>query len=180
MAKAEPVVESVEETPVQPIPSKSKLLILLAFSAVVLLEMIILLFFLPKSPVSTTEKPVKLDSEIIPGHKPEDWLEFPITDPFQCMITAEDGIGGFMLRAKFTLKHEKNKLSRLTNLYDKVKDEIRGEIRTILCSSKIEDFSDPNLTTIKNRILRRLNEVFAEPQPLVKEIVVVDFNYTPM
>jgi len=85
-----------------------------------------------------------------------------------------------MVSARFTLKIEKTKQTRFSNLYDKVKSEIRGEILTILCSSKIADFTDPNRTVIKSRILRKINEIFAEPQPLVKEVIVESFNATPL
>ena len=185
MAKAEPVVE-VEASPVVPIQSRSRLLILLAFSAVVLLEMIVLLFFLPKPSVppmvgGQENSPVILSVDPLPEHKSADWLEFPIADPFNSMVTSNEGTGsGYMVTAKFTLKHEKSKSTKFSNLYDKNKDTIRGEIITILCSSKIEDFSDPNRTVIRNKILRKINEIFAEPQPLVKEVIVVSFLYTPM
>ena len=183
MAKAEPVVE-VEETPVQPIQSKSRLLVLLAFFAVVLLQMIFLAYVLRG--FSSYSPPDEAAQGSIPRLTPEDppqrldLVEYPITEPFMSMVTSDDGISGFTVTAKFTLKHEKSKLSRFTALYEKIKDEIRGEIVTILSSSRIEDLSDPNRTRIKKRILQKVNEIFAEPQPLIKEVIVVDFRYTPM
>ena len=181
MAKAEPVVE-VEETPAVPIQSKSRLLVLLAFSAVVLLQMIFLAYVLrglssPPPGESQDSIPRLLIEE--PPRR-QDLVEFQITEPFTCMVTSDDAISGFSVTAKFTLKHERNKQSRFTNLYEKIKDEIRGEIVTILSSSRIEELSDPNRTRIRNRILQKVNEIFAEPQPLIKEVIVVDFRYTPI
>ena len=179
MAKAEPAVE-IEEAPVQPIQSRSKLLILLALSAVVLLQMIFLAIVLrgfSSPPPDESQNSIRLPLEEPPQRL--DLVEYPITDAFNCMVPSDDGTGGFTVMAKFTLKHENSKKKRFTTLYEKNKDKIRGEIVTILWSSKIEELSDPNRTRIKNRILQKINEIFAEPQPLVKEVIVVDFRSTP-
>ncbi len=184
MAKAETV--EIEETPVQPIPSRSKLLIILAFAAVVLLEMILLLFFLPKSAVPTANNGAddpegipKIEIDSGPTVKPGDWVEFPIPDPFTCMVVSdEDGGAGYMVNAKITLKCEKAKETKFTDLFDKVKGDIKGQISTILRSSKVPDLQDANNTRIKNRIQQKINEIFGEP--LVKQVVIESFNATPM
>jgi len=181
VAKAEPVVE-IEETPAEPVKTRSKILILLAFSVVVLLQMIFLAYVLR----GFSSPPPGEQQESIPRLALEepvqrlDLVEFPITEPFTCMAASEDAISGFNVMAKFTLKIEKSKLSGFETLHNKVKDKIRGEIVTILRSSKIEDLNDPNCTRIRNRILLKINEILAEPQPLVKEVIVVDFRSTPM
>ena len=186
MAKAEANVV-VEETPVAaPVQSRSRMLILLAFSGVVLLQAIFLALILrslaPAPEIGSIDSQKPIIAPEIPQRNLDDLIEFPITtpnDPIVSLVTAEDGTG-FMVSARFTLKIEKTKQTRFSNLYDKVKSEIRGEILTILCSSKIADFTDPNRTVIKSRILRKINEIFAEPQPLVKEVIVESFNATPL
>jgi len=182
VAKAEPVVE-VEETPVVPIQSKSRLMVLLAFSAVVLLQMIFLALILrgfssPPPGGQQESKPLQFSIEDPPRRA--DLVEFPITEPFMCMIPSDDAISGFTVTAKFTLKHEKSRQSKFTTLYNSVENDIRSQIVTILRSSRIEDLNDPNCTRIRNRILQKINEIFAEPQPLVIEVIAVDFRYTPM
>ena len=186
MAKAELVIENVEDASVQPIPSRSRLLIILAFSAVVLLEMILLLWFLPKSPPApappggSQDTPPRFQVDEPVRVPPGEWVSKPISEPFMTMVTSEDGTTGYMVSAQFTLKCEKNKEKRYTNLYDQVKDDIRGEIQVILRSSKIQDITDPNNTVIKNRILQKVNEIFNEPQPLVKEVIILSFHATPL
>jgi len=180
MAKAEPDDDVVETPVVEPIKSRSRLYILLAFSVVVLLEMILLVWFLP-APAGTST----VQEEPVPTFVPDppvklgDLVEKPIPGPFNASVSAEDGITGYMVSAQFTMKCEQKKASRYDTLYDKVKDKIRAEILTILRSSKVEDIIDPNCTTIRNRILMKINEIFAEPQPIIKEVIAVDFRYTP-
>ena len=185
-AEADPQTPEIEEVSVQPVRTRSKLLIILAFVAVVLLEMIFLLFLLPQSAVPPVAAPETVEStvpefsiEAGPTVKPGDWVEFPIPDPFMCMIPSIEGeSGGYNISAKFTFKIEKSKESKFTGLYDKVKGDIRDQILTILRSSKVADLTDSANTTIKNRILRKVNEIFGES--LVKGVLVENFNATPM
>ena len=187
MAKAEPDVE-IEETPIQPVQSRSRLIILLVFSAVVLLEMIILLLWLPKSSVPPQADDLQTSGPAIPQLEPEssvgakvgDLVSNPIEEPFTIPVPSEDGSGGYMIGAQFALICEKSKQAKFTDLYGKTKDYVRSEIVTILRSSKIEDLNDPKCTVIRNKVLRKVNEIFAEPQPLVKEVIALDFRATPM
>ena len=185
-AEADPQTPETEDVSVQPVRSKSKLLILLAIVALVLLEMIFLLFLIPKPAVQSTTTVDATDSPtpefpIDTGNavKPGDWVEFPIPDPFMCMITSMEGeSGGYSISAKFTLKVEKANESKFTGLYEKVKGDIRDQILTILRSSKVPDLTDPANTMIKNRVLKKTNEIFGES--LVKAVLVENFNATPM
>ena len=187
MAKAEPDVE-VEETPVvQPVKSRSRLIILLAVSVLVLFQAIFLGLILrsltPAMPDDTREVlpdvPGGLVVEEPLAIKPGDLVEKPITPPFQSQVTSEDGTTGYMVAAQFTVMCEKGKESKYDTLYSLVKDKIRAEVLTILRNSKVEDIVDPNCTTIRNRILQKVNEILAEPQPIIKDVIAVDFRYTP-
>ena len=187
-AEADPQTPETEEVSIQPIQirPRSKFLIILVFAAIVLLEMIFLLFLLPRpatQPTATVEatEPVMPEFPIDAGNavKPGDWVEFPIPDPFMCMIPSMEGeSGGYSISAKFTLKVEKANESKFTGLYDKVKGDVRDQILTILRSSKVPDLTDPANTMIKNRVLKKINEIFGEP--IVKAVLVENFNATPM
>ena len=185
MAKAEIVVENPEDAPVQPIQSRSRLLIILAFSALILLEMLLLLWFLPKSSVPAPPEggqvppPSTFEVEVPPRLPLGERSSNPI-EPFSVMVHSVDGTTGNMVNAQFSLMCEKSKQARYTNLYEKIKDEIRQEIQIILRSSTIQEITDPNNTVIRNKILRKVNEIFNEPQPLVKEVLVLSFQSSPL
>jgi len=181
VAKAEPDDDVVETPVAEPIKPRSRMLVLLVFFAIVLLEMLLLVWVLPRSPVPPSDETVGPDVRIRVEQpiKPIDLAENPIATPFNCMITEEDGVG-YMIAAQITLACETNKKSRYETLYEKVKGQIRDQINVILTSSKITEVKDPNHTVIRNKILLKVNEIFAEPQPLVKEVVIESFNSTPM
>ena len=185
-AEADPQTPETEDVSAQPVRSKSKMLVFLAVGAHILLEMIFLMFLIPKPAVQPTTTSDATDSptpefpiDAGPAVKPGDWVEFPIPDPFTCMIPSMEGeSGGYSISAKFTLKVEKANESKFTGLYDKVKGDVRDQILTILRSSKVPDLTDPANTMIKNRVLKKINEIFGEP--IVKAVLVENFNATPM
>ena len=189
MAKADLEDEVVETPVVQPVRSRTRLLILIAFSAVVLFEMILLVWFLPKPNVSSgdqhaTEVPgmTKLpvfDPEEHNEPKPGDLVEKTIP-PFLVMVPAPDGTTGYNISAQFTLRVESKQERRYETLYALVKGQIRDQINVILSSSKIADITDPNRMVIRNRILLKVNEILREPHPIVKDVLIESFNATPM
>lgn len=178
-----------EEMPAQPAQSRSRMIFLLAFFVIILFELILIVIFMPKSATLPQNAVIAQNDPTVPmppitlpidttGYKPGDLLEFPIVDPFNCMVTAEDPTeGGFMLRAKFSLKYDKT-YKKFPELYDKVKNEIRASILTILRQSTVRDLHDPSCATIRRRIMQKINEILHEP--MVKDVLVEDFSATPM
>lgn len=181
--------ELSEEVFMQPVKSRSRLLIWLAFVALIFFELIIIAWLLPRGTTIVQNQPLPVGPIPDPGPfsipdpgsfpKPGDLIEFPIPDPFTCMIPDENpDRGGFVIRAKFTLKYPKDKERTFTLYYDKVKSEIRASILEILRKSTVKDITDPRCTTIRNRITQKVNEIFTEP--IVKDVITDDFNATPM
>lgn len=191
VAKADMSIPENEEIPVQSVQNRSHLWIWLAFFVIILLELIIIVIFLPKSAqIPPNTKATDDSNNVVPGpvpnfviddtdRKPGDLVEFQIEDPFNCMVTSEEPAeGGFMLRAKFSLKYEKEYAKKFPPLYDKVKNEIRASILTILRQSTIHDVKDPYCSTIRRKIAQKINEIFHEP--IIKDVLVEDFSVTPM
>ncbi len=176
-----------EEPQVKPVAGKSRMIILGVIVAVVLLEVLLLYFMLPgpqkieQDVRSLQNEQLKDDVKIKPDFQPDltdaltpvEQIEFPLEDPFMCEVNSEDSSTTVSLRARFVFKYNKADEKEFTKRYTAEKNNIRYEILRILRNSSLRDINDPTCTVIRNKILKRVNEVLREP--LVKSVIYTEF-----
>lgn len=196
MAKAEanPAVEESEEQQGEPVKGKSKLIIIGSFVGFILLELIVLVLFLP-TPSQTGQSVAEIQKENLekieesplggitldPGAElmpsPGDLIEIPLENPFTVQLPSEDGLTTTTLRAKFVLLYHKDDKRRFEKEYTNIPLQLHSEIYQILKTSKEQDVRDPLTKRIRLRIRNAANALFSKP-PIIVDVKVLDWYLT--
>ena len=175
--------------PVQPTKSKSKLIILLAFISVILLELIVAFLLLPSKP-DTTAAPKSDPSEIgsiVPHLDPSmedqpkigETIEYPIPDPpFSVSVQSDDGMSNMTIKTKFVLVYNKADEKVFLEKFPLVQYSIKSDIQVILRRATQAELGQDNQRTICNKVLKAINDRLQVP--LVKRVFALDFTFEVM
>ena len=184
-AKEEKAPEADAQTE-KPSKSKSKLIILLAFISVILLELIVAILLLPRqSDVAAMPNPGSEEIEpFIPSLDPSkeslpkigERIAFPIADPFRVSFRSADTTT--TINTKIVLEYNKTDDKDFTDKFPQVELPVRNDIEIILRQSTPQEIDQSNHKILCNKILKAVNGRLQAP--LVKNVFALDFRAETM
>ncbi len=176
-------LNAVEETPQ---PKSYRMHILLILTGVVLAQATLLFFILP-SPADTQNALKILETRQIvegdltfppeappdPNAKKEEYVEKELGEKFSVQSirpTAEQAIDTFTVTV--VVRVFKKDATAYDKLFESKKFSIRQAVEEVLRASTLEERKQVTLITIKQRIMKVINEVLGEPY--VRDVICID------